>query len=99
MKDLGQFEKFQQIFFSEKEGEAISAIRKTVIHDAEKLGLVSISEAKFGKKPTMDQELDICNRVYEIAFFTHEEGVCHNQEVQCEQAALHSNSTLHCKEK
>ena len=26
-----------------------------------------------------------------------EESVCHNQEVQCEQATLHSDSTLHCK--
>ena len=35
---LGQFEKFQQVYLSEKEGEAISAIRTTVIHDAENLG-------------------------------------------------------------
>ena len=34
-----------------------------VIHDAEILGLVSISEAKSGEKSAMDQELDICNRV------------------------------------
>ena len=27
----------------------------------------------------------------------HEEGVCHNQEVLCEQASLHSDSTLYCK--
>ena len=47
--DLGQFEKFQQIFFREKEGEALSAIRNTVIHDAENLGIVPIYEAKFGK--------------------------------------------------
>ena len=26
-----------------------------------------------------------------------EKGVCHSQEVQCEQATLHSDSTLHCK--
>ena len=24
--------------------------------------------------------------------------MCHNQELQCEKAASHSNSTLHCKE-
>ena len=63
--------------------ETISAIRNTVIHDAENLGLVPIyeaksakestmfqlpiREAKSAKESTMDQELDICNRLYEIA--------------------------------
>ena len=45
---LGQFEKSQQVYLSEKEGETISAIRNTVIHDAENLGLVPIYEAKSG---------------------------------------------------
>ena len=40
INDLGQFEKSQQVYLSEKEGEAISAIRNTVIHDAENLGLI-----------------------------------------------------------
>ena len=66
---LGQFEKSQQVYLSEKEGDAISAIRNTVIHDAENLRLVPIEEAKSGKESTMDQELDICNRVYEIATY------------------------------
>ena len=66
---MGQFEKSQQVYFSEKEGEAISAIRNTVIHDAENLGLVPIYEAKSGKESTRDQELDICNRIYEIATY------------------------------
>ena len=35
--------------------------------NAENLGLVPIYEAKSGKEPTMDQELEICNRVYKIA--------------------------------
>ena len=39
----------------------------TVIHDAE--SLVPIYEAKSGKESTMDQELDICNRVCEIATY------------------------------
>ena len=69
INDLGQFEKFQQVYLSENEGEAISAIRTTVIHDAEYLGLVPIYEAKSGRESTMDQELDICNRVYEIATY------------------------------
>ena len=69
VNDLGQFEKSQQIYLSEKEGEALSTIRNTVIHDAENLGLVPIYEAKPGKESTMDQELEICNRVYEIATY------------------------------
>ena len=67
--DLGQFEKSQQVYLSKKEGEANSAIRNTVLHDAENLELVPIYDAKSGKESTMDQELDICNRVYEIATY------------------------------
>ena len=66
---MGQFENSQQVYLSEKEGEAISAIRNTVFHDAENLGLVPIYEAKSGRESTMDQELSICNRVYEIATY------------------------------
>ena len=66
---MGQFEKSQQVYLSDKEGEAISTIRNTVIHDAESLGLVPFYEAKSGKESTMDQELDSCNRVYEIATY------------------------------
>ena len=69
INDLGEFEKSQQVYFSEKEGEAISAIRNTVIHDAENLRLVPTNEVKSGKESTMDQELDICNRVYEKATY------------------------------
>ena len=75
INDLGQFEKSQQFYLSEKEREAISAIRNTIIHKAEKPGLVPIYEAKSGKESTMDQELDICNRVYEIATY-HMRNVC-----------------------
>ena len=64
---LGQFGTSQPVHLSEKEGEEISTIRNTVIHDAENLGLVPIFEAKSGKESTMDQKLDICNRVYEMA--------------------------------
>ena len=69
INNLGQFEKSQQPYLSEKEGEAISAIRNTVIHDAENLVLIPIYQAKSGKESTMDQELEICNRVYEIATY------------------------------
>ena len=51
---MGQFEKSQQVYLSEKEGEALSTTRNTVIHDAENLGLVPIYEAKSGKESTMD---------------------------------------------
>ena len=64
---MQQVEKSQQIYLSRKEGEAISIIRNTVIHDAENLRLVPIYEAIPGKESTMGQELDICNRVCEIA--------------------------------
>ena len=69
INDLGQFEKSQQIYLSEKEVEALSTIRNTVIHDADNLGDVPIYETKSGKESTMDQELEICNRVYEIATY------------------------------
>ena len=69
INDLRQFEKSRQVHISEEEGEAISAIRNTVIHDAEKLGLIPTNEAKSDKESTMDQQLDICNRVYEIATY------------------------------
>ena len=66
---MGQFEESQQVYLSEKEGEALSTVRITVIHDAENLGLVPIYEAKSGKESTSDQKLEICNRVYEIATY------------------------------
>ena len=69
MNYLGQYKKSQQIYLSEKEGEGISAIRNTVTQDAENLELVPIYEAKSVKESTMDQELDICNRVYEIVTY------------------------------
>ena len=67
--DLGQIEKSQRFFFSETEREAISKIRNTVNHNDENLGLVPIYEAKSGKDSAMDQELDICNTIYEIATY------------------------------
>ena len=53
----GQFEKSQEVYLCEEEREAISATRSTVIHDAEKLGIVLIYEAKVGKESTMNQDL------------------------------------------
>ena len=67
--ELGQLEKRQQVYLGEKEGEGISAIRNTVIHDAENLGLVPILELTSDKESTMDQELANCNKVYDIATY------------------------------
>ena len=55
--------KRQQVFLGEKEGEAISAIRNTVIHVAENLELVPIMELTSDRESTMDQELANCNKV------------------------------------
>ena len=65
--ELRLVEKRQQVYLGEKEGEAISAIRNTVIQDAENLGLVPILELTSDKESTMDQELASCNKVYDIA--------------------------------
>ena len=47
----------------------VIAIRITVIHDADNIGLVLIPEIKSAKESNMNQALDICNRVYEIATY------------------------------
>ena len=98
INNLVQFEKSLQVYLSEKEGEALSAIRNTVLHNAENFGLETINEAKSGKGSNMGQELDTCNRVYEITTYNMM-NVCHNQEEKCEQATVKSDSTLHCKGK
>ena len=67
--ELGLLEKRQQVYLGEKEGEAISAIRNTVVHDAENLGHVPILELTSDKESTMDQELANCNKVYDIATY------------------------------
>ena len=72
---MGQLEKRQQVYLGEKEGEAITAIRNTVIHDAENLGLVPILELTSDKESTMDQELANCNKVYDIATYNRRQ-VC-----------------------
>ena len=59
INDLGQFEKSQQVYLSEKGGEAITAIRITLIHDAENFGLVPIYEAKPGKDVTFARKIHI----------------------------------------
>ena len=67
--ESGQIEKTQQVYLGEKEGERISAIRNTVIHDAENLGLVPVLEPYSDKDSTMEQELANCHAVYDVATY------------------------------
>ena len=53
--DLGLLKKRQQEYLGEKEGETISAIRISVFHDAENLGLVPILELIFEKESTLER--------------------------------------------
>ena len=57
INDLGQFEKSKQVYLCKKEREKTSAIRNSVNHDAENLGLLPIYEAKSAKESTMVQLL------------------------------------------
>ena len=66
---MGQLEIIQLVHLGEKEGDGISAIKKTIIHDAENLGLVHILELISDKESTMDQELANCNKMYDIATY------------------------------
>ena len=86
---FGQLEKPQQVYFGEQEVEKISNIRKTVIHDAKNFELKPIYEAKYGKQLTVG---DSTTSVLEYLKLQHT-----NQEMQCEQTILHSDSRLHCK--
>ena len=72
---MGKLEKRQQDYLGEKEEEAISAVRNTVIHDAENLGLGHILELTSDKDSTKDQELANCNKVYDIATYNRRQ-VC-----------------------
>ena len=73
--EFEQLEKRQQVYLGEKEGEAISAIRSTVIYDAENLGLVPILELTSDKESTMDQELANCKKVCDLATYNRRQ-VC-----------------------
>ena len=67
--EFGQIEKTQQVYLGETEGERISAIRNTVIHDAENLGLVPVLEPYSDKDSTMEQELANCQAMYDVATY------------------------------
>ena len=70
-----ELEKRQQVYLGEKEGEEISAIGNTVLHDAENLELVPILELTSDKESNMDQELANCNKAYDIATYNRSQ-VC-----------------------
>ena len=67
--NLDKSKKTQQVYLGEKEGERISAIRNTVFHDAENLGLVPVLEPYSDKDSTMEQELANCHAVYDVATY------------------------------
>ena len=67
--ELRQLEKRRQVQCGENEGEATSAIRNTVSHNAEYLGLVPVLNFTSDEASTLDQELYNCNKVYDIAIF------------------------------
>ena len=95
--ELGQLEKRQQVYLGEKEGETISAIRNTVIHDAENLGLVPILELTSDKESTMDQELANCNKVYDIATYNRRQVCVTIKRYKNKKTFLHPDSTVHRK--
>ena len=64
---MRQLKKSQHVYLGEKEGERISEKLNAVTHDVENLGPEPINEAKSVKESTMDQLLDISNRVYKTA--------------------------------
>ena len=76
-KDTGpnyiEFEKCQQVYLCEKDGEALSAIRNTFIRDSGNFGLVTIFELTSGKESTMDQDLDNCNKMYDMATYNRKQ--------------------------
>ena len=72
---MGQLEKRQQVYLGEKEGETISVIRNTVIHNAENLGLVPILKLTSDMESTMDQELANCTKLNDIATYNRRQ-VC-----------------------
>ena len=67
--ESGQIEKTQKVYPGENEGERISAIRNTVIHDAENLGLNPVLEPYSDKGSIMEQELANCHAVYDVAIY------------------------------
>ena len=66
---VGIFRKSQLVYLGKKEREAISAIRITVIQDAENLGIVPILEVTSDKESTTDHELANCSNVFDIATY------------------------------
>ena len=66
--ESGQIEKTQQVYLGEKR-ERISAIRNTVFHDAENLGLLPVLEPYSEKDWTMEQEIANGHVLYDVATY------------------------------
>ena len=69
LQKFGTNQTTQQVYLGEKEGVSISAIRNTVIHDAETVGSVSVLEPYCDKDSTMEQKIANCHAVYDIAAY------------------------------
>ena len=67
--ESGQIKTTQQVYLGEKEGERISAIQNTVIHDAENIGLVPVLEPNPDKDSTMERKIANCHAVYDVATY------------------------------
>ena len=65
---MGQIKKSQQVYLGEKEKEKISAIRNTVIYDAENLGLV----------PVLEPFLNFFSNFFELSSITWNNGFSRN---------------------
>ena len=69
--ELEQLEKIQEVYLGEKEGEAISVIRNTVVHDAENLGLVPKLELTSDKR--VNYRSEVCELVPKLNSFLTKE--------------------------
>ena len=67
--ELGQLEKKTCISWWKREGEAVSLVENSVIHNAENIGLVLILDFNSEKESTLDQELANCNKMFDIAAY------------------------------
>ena len=62
-----KLKKPSQSILVKKKGKRISAIRNTVIHDAENLGPLPVLEPYSDRDSTMEKELANCHAVYDVA--------------------------------
>ena len=82
--------KQQQSYHGDNEGEKQSRQFEILYFYCENHGLAPIYEVTSGEESNLDQELDICSRVYEFAT-NNKKMVCVSQELQGQQASLRLN--------